>query len=259
MTERENLPTVIATQAMTVQTEQRGSLAGRGLAALQKSKKREIIHNNSQDERYRQARAVYDRRDNAIIRWNEKDNPDIFSAFKIFQQLSDENYGKAYYPRYLLYQTRLVIEEGHKNAIHFIRLAFDWCFANQTNQDAELWCDLGCLYYSGILHDEKNDELSVYWLRKAAEQNNAEAQWRLACKYETGKGVKQNKEQAVHWWIKAAEQGNPIAQGALGRYLFRLGDKQSDTQAMYWLGKAANQGNTIAQNTLRDLDIDWNK
>jgi uncharacterized protein len=132
MTEGKNIRAVIAAQAVAVLSDQRGSLVWRGLAALRKDN----------DALYRQARMVVSQ-GFEIDRWNEKDNPAISSAFKIFQQLSAENYCKAYWPLSILYRGKRDIEEDQDRAQHFAQMAFDWCFANQANQDAELWRDLG--------------------------------------------------------------------------------------------------------------------
>lgn len=235
MDERENLPAVITAQAVAMLTGQRGSLVGRGLAALRKDN----------DALYRQARAVFDRGD-GVRNWNAAKNPAISAAFKIFQQLANENYGKAFYPLSILYGGNRDNEEGKNRARHFAQLAFDWCFANQANQDAELWCDLGQMYELGC-GVEKNDERAVHWFRKAAEQGNADGQSWLGLMYRCGIGVPQNGEQAVYWFHKVAEQGNADGLVNIG-LLYKHGDgvPQNGEQAMYWFHKAAEQGKAVA-------------
>ena len=46
------------------------------------------------------------------------------------------------------------------------------------------------------------------WIRKAAEQGNADAQWGLGEKYENGEGVPQDYAQAFVWYRKAADQND---------------------------------------------------
>nr|WP_328988084.1 SEL1-like repeat protein [Thiorhodovibrio winogradskyi] len=53
--------------------------------------------------------------------------------------------------------------------------------------------------------------------RKAAEQNEAKAQFLLGLAYEHGEGVEQDKFRAIQWYQKAAAQGNSNAQEALRR------------------------------------------
>ena len=49
-----------------------------------------------------------------------------------------------------------------------------------------------------------------------AEQEDADAQYRLGFKYYMGKGVEQDYAKAFEWYLKAASQGNVEAQNNLG-------------------------------------------
>lgn len=297
MSERKNLPTVIATQAVAVLSEQRASLVGRGLTAVQEIRKHELIR-NSQDENYRKARTVFDRGFRIETeRWTgtENGNTDHLSAFKSFQKLADEKYGKAYYQLYRWYEGEDIEVGQDHDKQHFAQLAFDWCFANQANQDVELWCDLGAMYRDGcgvgrndeqavnwfrkaaeqgyadgqgMLGEmysygrgvEKNNEQAVYWYRKAAEQNSVIWQWKLGSMYECGDGVEKNYHYAVYWYRKVAEQGDVTGQWQLGcMYECGAGVEQNDEQAVYWFRKAAEQGDALAQDVLRKSGIDWKK
>ena len=53
---------------------------------------------------------------------------------------------------------------------------------------------------------------STKWLRKAAEEGYAKAQYSLGAMYASGHGVEQSYPEAVKWWRKAAEQGDFYAQ-----------------------------------------------
>ena len=56
-------------------------------------------------------------------------------------------------------------------------------------------------------HGVAKDEVeAVKWYRKAAEQNQAEAQYNLGGCYSDGRGVAKDEVEAVKWWRKAAEQ-----------------------------------------------------
>ncbi len=57
---------------------------------------------------------------------------------------------------------------------------------------------------------------SAKWFRKAAEQEDAPAQFNLGYCYEHGQGVPQNYTEAVKWYCKAAGQGHIRAQEFLG-------------------------------------------
>ena len=53
------------------------------------------------------------------------------------------------------------------------------------------------------------------WLRKAAEQGNADAQSILGIMFSYGQGVPQNYAEAMKWFRKSADQGNADAQVGL--------------------------------------------
>ena len=61
----------------------------------------------------------------------------------------------------------------------------------------------------GVAKDEVE---AVKWCRKAAEQNDAEAQYNLGVCYANGRGVAKDEAEAVKWYRKAAEQNNARAQ-----------------------------------------------
>lgn len=60
------------------------------------------------------------------------------------------------------------------------------------------------------------DDDSFASLRKAAEQGDIDAQYKLGNCYYNGNGVSEDKAEAVKWYRKAAEQGNVDAQYSLG-------------------------------------------
>ena len=61
----------------------------------------------------------------------------------------------------------------------------------------------------------KNDEMVVYWYKKAADQGFAKAQYNLGKMYEEGKGVTKDHKQAVYWYRKVADQEHEDAKEAL--------------------------------------------
>ena len=92
---------------------------------------------------------------------------------------------------------------------------------------------------------------AAIWYRKAADQGEAVAQWRLGSLYQAGHGVPQDYAQAAIWYRKAAEQGNADAQEMLGGlYYSGQGMLQDDRQAAVWTRKAAEQGNADSQYAL---------
>ena len=79
---------------------------------------------------------------------------------------------------------------------------------------------------------EKNKELSFKWLKKAAEQGFAKAQFSLGYYFSEGIGVEKNSQQAFLWYKKAAEQNHPEAAYNLAiRYQKNDGIEKNDEDA----------------------------
>ncbi|MGZ8907775.1 MAG: hypothetical protein ACXW1U_18885 [Methylobacter sp.] len=305
----DQLPIISGTRAINATGTASNSLIGRGLSAIQN--KGTDLARPELNARYRQARDIY----NSILDCfaDEFDCGDIdlgqtglfevsqfpffieirqqlTNVFTVFQQLADQGYGKAYFPLANMYKGWQGISENRKKSEYYGRLALDWCNTYQDLNDPEIWVDLGWMYFDGCgveedyeqavfwyrkaaeqgntnaqyklgnayFHGwhgwvEQNDELAAFWFRKAAEQDNASAQHYLGCIYGSGEGVEQDSEQAAFWYRKAAEQGHTCALACLGwSYAFAEGVEQDDEQAVFWLHKAAEQGHLTAENSL-----DW--
>jgi len=114
----------------------------------------------------------------------------------------------------MLYDCKQDCEDGQIQARYFEKLAFDWSYANQANDDVELWCDLGemYLYNHGA---EVNSEQSATWFCKAAKRGYAEAQYSFAEAYRFQMGVSEDINEAIKWCQLAADQGHAMAQANL--------------------------------------------
>ena len=89
------------------------------------------------------------------------------------------------------------------------------------------------------------------WLRVAAEQGDATAQFNLAVLYDTGEGLQQNYAEAVRWYRLAADQNYAEAQSNLGAMYFTgEGVTQNYAEAVRWFSLAADQGDAEAQSNL---------
>ena len=81
------------------------------------------------------------------------------------------------------------------------------------------------------------------WLRLAATQGDAAAQFRLAIAYSFGRGVPEDDAEAARWYRLSAEQGYAAAQYHLGAaYARGRGVGQDDVQAHMWFNLAAAEG-----------------
>ena len=96
------------------------------------------------------------------------------------------------------------------------------------------------------------------WIRKSAEQGDADAQIRLGQMYRRGFGdLPPDYKEAVKWYRKAAEQGNADAQNTLGvMYYNGEGVSKDEVEGYAWCLLA--QANGIgASKTISDLEKDF--
>lgn len=89
--------------------------------------------------------------------------------------------------------------------------------------------------------------LAVKQLRPLVEQNVAQAQFRMAGLYRSGKGIKKDIEQALILYEKAAQQGHADAQYTFASLLEKRGFKVA---AESWYQQAAKQGQPKAKKKL---------
>lgn len=92
--------------------------------------------------------------------------------------------------------------------------------------------------------DDDAEELkqAVEPIKKAAEQGDITAQYKLGVLYSQGIGMEQDNAKACRWYRKAAEQGDMKAQYMLGRMYYNgEGVPQDFVKARQWWEKAAAQ------------------
>jgi len=100
--------------------------------------------------------------------------------------------------------------------------------------------------------EDGDDEQAVYWLTKAAEQDNYAAASLLGSIYYDSTTI-QDYEKASFWLHKASDNGEDSAQFQLGwMYLYGEGVTQNDTEALYWIRKSSEQGNKNAEYLMRE-------
>jgi len=94
--------------------------------------------------------------------------------------------------------------------------------------------------------------IAFEWMRIAANNGHAGAQFNLGRSYETGDGVKDiDYKEAARWYQRSADQGYMESQCNLGLlYCKGRGVEQSYNVAKFWLGKAAAQGDHVAAREL---------
>jgi TPR repeat protein len=102
----------------------------------------------------------------------------------------------------------------------------------------------------------RDEALAAKWFRKAADQNNASAQYNLGAMYDHGRGVPQNDVEAAKWYREAAARGHASAQYNLGlMYENGIGVPQNYAEAHRWLSLAAARF-AEARANLRELALE---
>lgn len=109
-------------------------------------------------------------------------------------------------------------------------------FANEGNEIAQM--RLGRFFLEGNDEINEDEEKGVEWIKKSAEQGNAEAQELLGNCYMQGTGIDKDEKMAVYWHEKAAEQGQTFSQSELVRcYEQGIGVEKNDQIVVKWLEK----------------------
>jgi len=96
---------------------------------------------------------------------------------------------------------------------------------------------------------QKSKDLSkaADFFRQAAQDGNAEAQYRFGWALVKGEGIEKEPRLGLRWMLKSANQGNPDAQTFVGASYSggnpELGVTKNKQEAFKWLRLAADQGN----------------
>ena len=197
-------------------------------------------------------------------------NHEYKKAVYWFQESAKQGYADAMFNLAMCYKNNKGVQISSKND----SIAAEWFYKSDKNGNIkakkelnklniEPICNLydNTIYYPLNVEDEiivakyfynKNDySRAVYWYKKAAEQEDVEAQYNLGVCYENGYGVTKDTEQAFYWYNKSAEQGYAQAQCNLGyRYANGYGVAKDIEQAFSWYKKSAEQGVKEAQYSL---------
>ncbi|WP_201504388.1 tetratricopeptide repeat protein [Psychrobacter aestuarii] len=117
-------------------------------------------------------------------------------AFKLFQQVANEEYAPDQYYLGLMYYQGYGVQQDYKKT-------FEWFQKSASKGDADAQFNISVLYHQGI-GVEKNDQKTLYWLSKAANQGYIDAQYHLGLMYEEGIEVNQDYNKAFEWYQKAS-------------------------------------------------------
>ena len=143
----------------------------------------------------------------------------------------------------LCYATGLGVSTSAEDAEFWFRRASD-----HGDADAQ--------FYLGFIFDalDKNDEAMEQWAN-AAGKGNAAAQTKVGLELLESKERTKQKE-GVAWLRKAAEQNEPTAQWRLGKFLDESIDvSRNRNEAVEWYRKSAEQGNRNARKKLLEMGM----
>lgn len=108
--------------------------------------------------------------------------------------------------------------------------------------------------YWALMTKEQDELVS---LKQSAEKGDANAQFQLGRKYDSGEGVPQDYSEAAKWYLKAAEQGHLDAQYTIAcLYREGLGVTQDYSKAVRWFTNAAEKGHAPSQTNLGMMYIE---
>lgn len=122
--------------------------------------------------------------------------------------------------------------------------AIKWFRKAAEQNHAEAQYRLGNCYWENYVEGVKQDYFeAIKWYRRAANQNHGRAQYRLGVCYTKGFGVQKDEVEAVSWYLKAANQNHDRAQYKLGnRYAQGRGVERDYAESVKWYRRAAEQG-----------------
>lgn len=125
-----------------------------------------------------------------------------------------------------------------------------------ADHDSDAQYQIGMHYLAGTGGVERDEHEAMKWLRKAAENGNVDAQYRLhliyldksIAEYMAGADYDDVLHEVMKWGHKAAENGNMGAQCSLHlAYGLGIGVPMDAVKSLEWATRAAEQGSDAAK------------
>ena len=104
-----------------------------------------------------------------------------------------------------------------------------------------------------MLNHDNDLPQALYWFKKAADQNDVQAQMYCAAAYLFGAGASKNEDAARRYYIAAAKNGNALAQYQLAQNFMSSKSLESKRLGLLWLTKAVEKNEPDAQRLLGQL------
>lgn len=179
---------------------------------------------------------------------------------EIIGNLAIEGYSQAQVVLGLMYMNGEHVPQNNEKALKWFQKADD-------QGDANALIGMAFLYGDNLGDNDK----AFMFLQKAAERGNKHGQYLLAVAYQSGMwGISEDIHEAEKWYKKAAQQDNNMARYRLGRIYVENDDMGYDTQdGIKLIEKAAREGDGDAQDYLgscyhygfllkKDINKAWN-
>jgi len=166
---------------------------------------------------------------------------DRSEAMKWYLKAADQEFGLASLYISEMYRNGDGVTEDKSKAMKWSLKMDGDTRADGTRVTPSLMIRIGCY---GVMKDSPE---AVKWIRKAAEQGYASAQYDFGYMYLNGDGVMKDRFEALKWIRKAAEQGYANAQWKLAMTYYSA---RENSEAVKWYRKAAEQGHGNAQFSL---------
>jgi TPR repeat protein len=131
--------------------------------------------------------------------------------------------------------------------------AMDAARAQAAAGDAVAQFSLGSFLYYGSADTAQGIE----WIRKAAAQQHAPAEFQMGQVYDFGFGAAQNDREALAWYRKAADHGSAPAQRTVGEFYQKGRGVTADAaEAARWFRRGADGDDLRAQYQLGQMYFD---
>jgi uncharacterized protein len=131
--------------------------------------------------------------------------------------------------------------------------ALDAARARAGNGDVVAQFSLGSLLYYG----GDDTAQAIEWIRKAAEQRFAPAEFQMGQVYDFGFGVTQDDRQALDWYRRAAGHGSAAAERSVGEFYRKGRGVAADAaESARWFRRAADGDDLRAQYQLGQMYFD---